>query len=329
MNKLLSTTVLSTAMIAGSAIAQIDANWSGNYTYGVSIVDTDAADTQSVQQGADWEIDFKGSFEMDNGITAYVDLEMDASGTEAVRTDDIQLGLRGSFGNVSFGKIDYTHSGAGYTPLPLVNAIDNKTGVDSAAFTRMGDANSDFDGILYQTPSLSLGSFNIGAGAGYHSGASGQTNNVRFTNDISETVSAGMSIDGSFGDTSVDFGFSHSLRLDNDEEKETNVGLSVGFGGFGITAAYEMYTNEDSEDTDTFGVSGSYSTGPWNLAAGYSVSDIEGATSAQDDEDSTIMATATYAMGPGVALGLQGFQTEEDLSGDSGHEIKLFTSINF
>ena len=321
MNKLIMTSALTTVMLSGAAFAQIDAQWSGNYNFGYSIVDSDTnPNAMSVQHSADWELDFKGSFEMDNGITAFVDFEVDAQGDQTVATDDIELGLRGSFGTFGFGKIDYTDTGASYVPLPYVNALDTKIGEDGADFTKLPN-DGDVDGSYYMTPSI----MGLGAVVGYHAGLDGNSLG-NYDNDEAEILSTGINYSGDFGDASVEVGAAYTIRLDDDEINETTVGASVGFGEFGITAAYEQSNTSSTTEEKTFGLSGDFATGPWSFTAGYSVTDEE-STTADTIERSTFAGNVSYAFGPGVALGLYGIATEDD--NNEGSELRLYTSINF
>jgi len=138
-NFVLATTALTAVAFAGSAAAQIDAEIKGTYNFDVTYVTYDLpagldAAEKSVQFGQDWEFELNGKFEMDNGITAFADLEIDASGdSEATRTDDISFGLSGSFGKLTMGTYDYTKNGsASIVPFPALNDPTTKLGSELA-----------------------------------------------------------------------------------------------------------------------------------------------------------------------------------------------------
>ena len=330
MKKVLIATTALVAVAAAPAFAKIEGKVGGYYTGGIALISDDGSEVENaIQSYQDFEFEIKGKFEMDNGITAHIDLEYDADTGNGnhnnSRSDDITAGLSGSFGMVEFGMFAQDEN----TGTPIPQGFYSGGGVDGSDMAgKMGLGNNpqfqiidatfdDGTAVAYVTPSIS--GLKIAGRYMFDSSGEGQTTADSDNHNANETYTVSVNYGGTFGDAKVAAGIAyvgvastssgHALQGAN----EIDFGASVEMSGFKVTAAYAAAEMQGTGlDTDTsYGVSAGYTTGPWNLGVGYATR--ENAAGVDGNGSSEISLGANYAMGPGVKLfaGIN-FGTEEN-----------------
>ena len=156
------TALVASGMVAGAASAAepISLGLSGYYTSVLAFSDDDAPGTGDTSVKQDAEIIFSGSTTLDNGLTAGVEVTMEAA-TSADQIDEHYAYLEGSFGRVEIGSDDGAAFKMGYVaPFPT-----DGHGVDTPGFLHISRASSrtsalitmsaDANKITYFTPRFS------------------------------------------------------------------------------------------------------------------------------------------------------------------------------
>lgn len=156
------TALVASGMVAGAASAAepISLGLSGYYTSVLALSDDDAPGTGDTSVKQDAEIFFSGSTTLDNGLTAGVEVSMEAA-TAADQIDEHYAYLEGSFGRLEIGSDDGASFKMGYVaPFPT-----DGHGVDTPGFLHISRASSrtsalitmsaDANKITYFTPRFS------------------------------------------------------------------------------------------------------------------------------------------------------------------------------
>lgn len=127
-----------------------------------------------------------------------------------------------------------------------------------------------------------------------------------------------------------------------DDDSETwNVGANIGWGAFGLGAAYITTNNgvDNNGDTDIWVAGVDYTTGPYKLGASYMNRDTEdGAVAgALDEETDRWTVGAIYEWGPGMTF--RGAVQWQDIENEDGGaaatddndatQITIGTQLNF
>lgn len=156
------TALVASGMVASAASAAepISLGLSGYYTSVLALSDDDAPGTGDTSVKQDAEIIFSGSTTLDNGLTAGVEVIMEAA-TSIDQIDEHYAYLEGSFGRVEIGSDDGASFKMGYVaPFPTdghgvdtpgVLNISRRSSRTSALITMSADANK----ITYFTPRFS------------------------------------------------------------------------------------------------------------------------------------------------------------------------------
>lgn len=187
------TALVAAGMVGGAANAAepISLGLSGYYSAVFAISDDDAPGTGDTQVKQDAEIIFSGSTTLDNGLTAGLEVVMEAA-TEGDQIDEHYAYLEGSFGRFEIGSDDGAAFKMGYVaPFPTDGHgvdtpgflhISRSSSKTSALITMSGDANK----LTYFTPRFS--GFQLGAsytpendGAGVFGAAAGGTSGIAGT----------------------------------------------------------------------------------------------------------------------------------------------------
>ena len=302
---LLTSTAIAGMAFSGAAMADMSVGF--GMDVGIAVID-DAGQTptdRSVQTQQDFEFEFKASSELDNGMTIYADVEVDANNgqdtgnttssgstinTKNIKFDDVTVGVKGSFGDFRFGNFAADEMVIG-NPVPYNGTNDGKLSV-STPDTIDAIVGGDYTSIGYATPSIA--GFKISAS--YFGGGSddGDTQGADVTNADDEQGGIGVKYSGDFGGASVSAGASYVVDMGADRA-QTNAGVKVGMAGFSITAAMLQVTGDDASELDRYAVGLGYATGPWSIDTAYTKETADGA-----DDVKGYAAIAKYKVGPGL-----------------------------
>ncbi len=161
MRGLLFSTIIATGAIAGSALA-LDVETNGYARFALQGNNIDG--NEGTGFAKDWEFEFKGKETLDNGMTVFVDLEVDANGgADEIRTDDVTFGVSGGFGTVTVGifNLGKVKAGQGLVPTAAGSAYgfggleagDNQRNWDNGKTSL--HHYSDRPSIAYTAPKIS------------------------------------------------------------------------------------------------------------------------------------------------------------------------------
>ena len=323
---MLATTALTLAF-AGASHAKFDVKINGDYKNGVSYVsaESDTNGTEEFQSYQDYEFALKSSMEMDNGITAFFKLEFDAQTTgNAGAFDDIETGFQGSFGKIVFG--NFNSDDVIYSTMPTETAIFNNLGFNSSYTGKFSSTSlpqvglniggGDVNAVMYVSPSIA--GF---TGAARYTFSDEQIGNSAAVNEANEPQNQQVALGykGEFGSAKVALGGMYANQTDGDGGEEITVSAKVEMSGAGLTVMYADYEQETaSADTEiqSYSINPFYKTGPWKITGAYAVQDTDGG-----DKISGYGLGASYAMGPGVTLGVELQSAELDpQTGDTSND---------
>ena len=334
MRKMLISTILATGAMATSAVA-LDVETNGYARF--ALMGDTINGNEGFQSQKDWEFEFKGKEEFDNGITAFIDLEVDAnSGADEIRTDDVTFGLSGSFGAVTMGNFNNGKVKAGLGLVPVMGSAygfgsleagDNQSllGLWTNGVTSIAHF-SDVPTIAYTSPKIS----GFTAGASYSmSDGDGQTGTLTAEDTRTNTTSVGAQYGGKFGDASVTVGAAYTNMADQTaaatgDDTSFALGAKIGFSGITVGAAFKS-GERNNVDYDLTTLGAQYSTGPFSLSAQYSVGDDLG------DDYTAFDLGASYKVGPSakVIAGITSGENDGVRSGESDSLYGVGLQINF
>ncbi|MGB0382428.1 MAG: porin [Alphaproteobacteria bacterium] len=315
MRGLLFSTIIATGAIAGSALA-LDVETNGYARFALQGNNIDG--NEGTGFAKDWEFEFKGKETLDNGMTVFVDLEVDANGgADEIRTDDVTFGVSGGFGTVTVGifNLGKVKAGQGLVPTAAGSAYgfggleagDNQRNWDNGKTSL--HHYSDRPSIAYTAPKIS--GFTVG-GIYSTSDGDGQSTGVTAENTRINTVSVGAQYGLSAGEAKVTIGAAYTnMEAQNpaaNDDSSMMIGATVGMGAFTIKAAYK--NGEHAADYDLAQVNAMYKTGPWTVSAAFAQGDNEG----QDYQGYDL--GASYSLGGGAKL-MAGYTTDELGNNDS------------
>eukprot|EP00737_Agarophyton_chilense_P004845 gb/GEZJ01006499.1/.p1 GENE.gb/GEZJ01006499.1/~~gb/GEZJ01006499.1/.p1 ORF type:complete len:355 (-),score=32.89 gb/GEZJ01006499.1/:76-1140(-) len=261
------------------------------------------------------EIIFTPTITLDNGITFGAKVEMEAEADAAGGSgqsgaiDESVLFIEGSFGRVELGAED-----SAYGTMGVCSPTNGPAGVCSGTLTGTflagnygafagpaggggfaGQIAGDAVRINYYTPRFS--GFQVGV-----SYARGASKNDRFfenrNTSLSDIFSIGANYEGNFGDVSLKVAGTYETADapagGGSDPDQFHLGAKVGFGGIEIGGGYARY-EAGSAETDFFDLGIGYSTGPWGVSLGGSLTDHD-----SFGETTQVALNGQYKLGPGV-----------------------------
>jgi predicted porin len=339
------------AMLANGAIAQTkplqlqvggySERWMGfagtDVQGGPSAVDFD------VQE--DSEIHFKGSVQVDNGLTFGVNVQLEGQ-VQGDLIDESYIFVRGSFGEILLGDENGAAYAMSYGPVSHGTGLEsgdlaNWAPAGAASFelhtTNGNFARRDNDSTKIRYISPRFSGFQFGASYapeatqdddGFPSEAS--------NNGVNEegVIALAANYDQKFGNTRVQisgayqhFSDVNGTNAGSNDAYAAGVGARIGFGAFTVSGAYNLQnetstrvggvlTNVDTRTT--YGASVAYAAGDMGVSLGAIYGQDEGATAAVDDEQIAVELGGKYKLGPGVeAKGSVFYFTRENGGTDS------------
>ena len=294
-------------------------------------------DFSGFNQSSDAEVFFKGSTDLDNGLTVGVDVQLEGN-TSGDQIDESYMWISGSFGQFILGSENTAQYKMGYGPsdfgiglisgdqprwiTPVADAEGDKINLTGKGYWRnpMGSSSwvevlgmNDTQGVSYYTPRFQ----GVQIGLTYTPDVSAGEDSGSMPNrdmDNADAISAGINYKQSFDNASVgaSFGYGTVTRTMADDDADPtaiNMGLTVGVGGFGLGASYATFDDSGVKNGEGYAVGASYAMGPWGLSLTYFHGERDG-TSSMDGYGmphlvdqaaiNTVHLSAKYALGPGV-----------------------------
>ena len=325
--KLMLATTALTLAFAGASHAKFDVKVGGDYKNGISYVsaESDTNGTEEFQSYQDFEFKIQSSMEMDNGITAFFKIEFDAQTNDEGQFDDIETGFKGNFGMVRFG--NFNSDDVIYSTMPTETAIFSNLGFNTSYTGKFSSTGlpsvglniggGDVNAIMYVSPSVA--GF---TGAARYTFSDSQVSNSAGVNEANEfqNQQVALGYKGEFGGVKVALGGMYANETEGDGGEEITASAKVEMNGAGLTFMYADYEQEDATNGDTeiqsYSINPFYKTGPWKITGAYAVQDTDGG-----DKISGYGLGASYAMGPGVTLGVELQSAELDpQTGDTSND---------
>lgn len=350
----------------------------GGYISGYAVyTDQDDADTAAAADGLrkfdfrkDTEVHLNGEVALDNGITAGAHMELLGDRADGAATvEESYLYLSSSWGRVNLGEEDgiaYLLQVGAPSADDKIDGIRPDIGTFSAAnggtwdyahddtgysnkLTYITPVFNGFQAGVSYTPSLDNGNFTAGGIAINGDGADAgilPANNDDNLLDLDDAWEVAVRYEGSFDaiDLAIGAGYSHASEEFEQaavQDLETwNVGANIGWGAFGIGAAYITTNNgtdaaTEQNDTDTWVAGIDYTTGPYKLGVSYLNSETEDLTGTDDTEIDRWTAGVIYEWGPGMTFrGAVQMQDAENVGGvaatdGEGTQVTLGTQLEF
>jgi hypothetical protein len=338
-------------MVAGTAQAsdgvKLDIGGFFNTVYG-GVFDSKAKDHFGDHHNYDRllhnaEVYFKGETTLDNGLTVGARIELEGE-NQADQIDKSFVYWSGGFGKVQIGTQDKTIGGYCLLPpgatanfsafSPNSWASNDPIGSNSAC----ADTEGNDQGIVYITPNFSgfqlrvaytpSGNAETYDQAGVNSHGTPTTPNGTFHHAAGfyatyDYAGDGWGVDWG-GGVSHQFAFNHDVGGNDGRSTFYQTGLNVSIGNFGIGAVGE-YFGEGGHDNNFYVIGGglSYGVDAWTvgLQGSHGFYAGEGFGSASNAGGSRklnrIIATGSYALGPGVTLDAEAGYTWFHDSGDA------------
>lgn len=351
----------------------------GGYVSGYAVYtdqDTAAGDSRrEFDFRKDTEVHLNGEVALDNGITAGAHLELLTDRVDATTTEESYLYLSSSWGRVNFGEED----GAAYLLQVAAPSADDKIDgirpdIDtfdyvalSSAATGVGvgfgtlDYAQDVTGytnkFTYITPVFNGFQAGVSLTPSLSEGDQDALDAVTSDDDAGDFENAweiAGRYEGTFEaiDVALGAGYTHasterdaagSAAVGTDDLNVWNIGANIGWGAFGIGAAYLKSNNgiDTDGDTDTWVAGVDYTTGPYKLGLSYLNAEAErNAANALDGgltDDVEIerwTAGAIYEWGPGMTFrgAVALLDADTDQAGDQERDatqVTLGTQLNF
>jgi hypothetical protein len=301
-------------------------------------------DSRDVVFKQDIEVHFTGEGVLDNGLTVGARIELEGQTQADDQIDETWAELSGGFGALRFGD---TPEALGQMCF-LVPSASSMFGADSPIFNfsnagvfGYGATNGTCYGIddkstkaLYFSPNFAGFQFAVS----YSPDNTEDTRNVvdgfatRPDNDpgqLSENLSIAAQYATDFNGFNIAIGgaWSHPFDVEvadgvdgeDDDVQEWNAYAQVGAWGFTLGGAFRQRANidvgDDEEDNTVYGVGLVYGIDAYQVGIGWTHGDYDSLGSEDHDD---IVATASYALGPGVAIDGMVEYSNYDGDGDGG-----------
>lgn len=289
-------------------------------------------DFSGFNQISDAEVFFKGSTELDNGLTVGVDVQLEGN-TGGDQIDESYMWINGSFGQFILGSENTAQYKMGYGPsdfgiglisgdqpswvTPVADEEGDKINLTGKGYWRnpMGSSSwvevlgmNDTQGVSYYTPrfqGVQIGlTYTPDVSAGEDDGSM-PNRDVHNTDAISAGINYKQSFDNASVGASLGYGTVTRTMADDDSDPSAlSMGLTVGVGGFGIGASYAAFDDSGVKNGEGYAVGANYATGPWGLSLTYFHGERDGTMMDDMLMDqaalNTVHLSAKYALGPGV-----------------------------
>lgn len=323
--------------------------------------DSETLDERGHKFGSTSEIHFKGSMILDNGIRVGFKAEFELEDDQVLPmdcdfdttgytigcqdpVDEVYMFVESGFGRVEFGQQDGVADQFSVTSpraLAAHSANDRQNRdmmnpVGLVLLSTVNDSSGDATKVNYLSPKLGpvqLGfSYTpdglIDLGSGYGDAVE---------NPYDEVWEVGLAIDEMFNEVRFQMGATYVTANDDGldwENKEWNVGVNVGFGGFTLGGSYRdsegfVVFGEDSE-YKAWDAGLAYETGSWKFSGQYGQQ--EGGDIGDPDwvDGDTYLLSARYKVTKGFRVGA-GFQHDESDNDfeDDGSALILETALKF
>lgn len=255
------------------------------------------------------EIIFNFSLVADNGLTFGFKGELEANGGSA-NMDEYVGFVSGDFGRVEIGVEDGTADR--FTGFYANNVFTNAADSGGILFdhsdegvikpdTSGGDLGDEFK-ISYFSPTIA----GFQGGISYSTGSENGTSNDE-TTDEGEGVEFAARYSNTFGDVSIEFGGGYTIYTQSEDEPDDGYtfGGVIGYAGFELGLIY----GAEDDDNASFGITGSYGTGPWHFGVQYGqIVDLKDTDLEDDGSDFDdafgISGEVVYTLAPGVRTGV-------------------------
>jgi predicted porin len=346
---LLGTTALVAAgFLAGEACAEaepISLGISGYYnTSYVAILDEDddAGEGGSGVQGdfvtQDVEVHFKGSTELENGMTIGARVELEGQAQAGDQIDETWAWISGSWGNLRIGAEDPAAYNLGAVIAPyggnLFGAFTpyfNMTNAGTTSGFAFGSGYNtnyhalafagDNNQIHYLTPDFN--GFQLGVSYAPDLSEDTLSPGVPGTAGLEDIWGFGGAYNGSFNDVSVSIGGGY-LTTDTGgpggpDPEAYGAGIYLGFGQWAFGGSYSEFDPDAAGGVDwyTWELGLSFNNGPWTFNLNFSegVYGINGDGIGSEDEHDSYRIGVGYAIGPGISW--QGALGYDELNNDA------------
>jgi len=301
----------------------------------------------------DGEIHFKGEITLDNGLTAGVRIELEAE-QENEQIDESYVYFEGGFGQVRIGNDDSAMQGSCITPpgastnfgafSPGQWAANDATAISFSGALVGPTSNSvcfgvdnDATKIVYYSPNFSGFSFALSytpdgnVENGGHGGHNAMGNRPAGSSQHNFSGYVSYNYEGDGWGLNVGGGADFEGRIDQkgasgiSSEEAYQTGLVLSFGGLSVGGAFQYYNDFGGTanlDADGWVAGGgiSYNVDAWTVGLQYSHLDFENdpAGANTDFTRDRIVATGSYALGPGIDLDASLGYTWVDVDGPAG-----------
>lgn len=259
----------------------------------------------------------------------------------APSADDKIDGIRpdiGTFAAATGGTLSYAQDPFRYTnKLTYITPVFNGFQAGASYTPTVGIPNTPL--INYLSSSVAGLPALLAATADQNGIAASQTANNG--DDFENGWEVAARYEGSFDAIDLAIGAGYSgANLENetastvftDDLKEWNVGANIGFGAFGLGAAYINSNNGLNDyDTDAWVAGVDYTTGPYKLGMSYLNADQEQGPATSNADVDRWTAGAIYEWGPGMTFrGAVSYQKADDGTTDvNGTQVTLGTQLEF
>ena len=364
-NILLSTAAFAGLLFVAAAPARADQPalqlGVGGYVAGYAVYtdqdDTGAADSRrTFDFRKETEVHLNGEVALDNGITAGAHMELLADRADGTTVEESYMYLSSSWGRVNFGEED----GIGYLLQVGAPSADDKidgirpdlgtfdTTINGGTIDYAQDDTGYTNKLTYITPvfnGFQAGvSFTPTVNADLGSFAVAQQDDDAA--DLENAWEVAARYEGSFDaiDVALGAGYSNAGQeveaAGEDDLESWNVGANVGFGAFGLGAAYRTTNTAvaSNGDQDTWVAGADYTTGPYKLGVSYLNRQTEDGVAgfgAEDEEVDRYTAGVIYEWGPGMTFrGAVQYQDADNALGAAasdydGTQVTLGTQLEF
>ena len=312
-----------------------------------------AANTHNMMLTREAEVSFSGSTTLDNGVSAGVDVQLEAE-TCGDQVDESYIWFKGSFGQVVIG----AENGAGNksfrgSSVPMAGFVSTwssnyrlyATGTNAAASPFRSDVSGDSEKLTYWTPKMS--GFQVGVSYTLDSGEIGSSYGGQEADNTAGQQSniweLGATYSGNTGKDGVAYNVSGAyIKGDNEtsggvDQKVWALGADVTFSGITIAGGYgkdNQATSGNNTDRTDWNVGAKGSSGAVSYGISYSKTKDEVSGTGDDTRDHWI-AAASYAFGPGISFsaGIENVKLEDGANAaaaeNNATSIMLGTALFF